>query len=72
MLRGLYALLADDRDRFRARIPWEAVHVFRGDERHVPPDHADSNYRMAAEALLTRVPCRRRTCIGSSYAGARK
>jgi 6-phosphogluconolactonase len=37
-------------------VPWRAVHVFFGDERAVPPDHADSNYRMARESLLDRVP----------------
>jgi len=35
---------------------WSHVHVFFGDERCVPPDHADSNYRMAYETLLSRVP----------------
>ena len=54
--RALYALLADAAAPFRARVPWEAVQVFFGDERHVPPDHADSNYRMAREALLAHVP----------------
>jgi len=54
--RGLYALLADPAGPFRARVPWPALHVFWGDERHVGPDHADSNYRMAREALLERVP----------------
>jgi 6-phosphogluconolactonase len=38
------------------QIVWPAVHVFFTDERAVPPDHADSNYRMAREALLSRVP----------------
>ena len=33
-----------------------SVHFFWGDERHVPPDHPDSNYRMAYEALLCKVP----------------
>ena len=32
------------------------VRFFWGDERHVPPDHADSNYRMAHEALLRHLP----------------
>jgi 6-phosphogluconolactonase len=32
------------------------MHVFWGDERHVPPDHPDSNYRMANEVLLSQVP----------------
>jgi 6-phosphogluconolactonase len=54
--RGLYALLADPALPYRARVPWAALHVFWGDERHVPPDHPDSNYRMAREALLARVP----------------
>jgi len=41
---------------FRVTIPWEAAHFFWGDERCVPPDHPDSNYRMAMEALLSKVP----------------
>lgn len=53
--RRLYELLADDRGPFRARVAWERVHAFFGDERHVPPDHPDSNYGMAREALLDRV-----------------
>jgi 6-phosphogluconolactonase len=40
----------------RDTIPWDQVHVFWGDERCVPPDHADSNYQMAYETLLSRVP----------------
>jgi 6-phosphogluconolactonase len=46
----LYPVLA------QAPLPWERVHVFFGDERCVPPDHADSNYRLAQEAFLARVP----------------
>jgi 6-phosphogluconolactonase len=52
--RPLYQLLAS---KFRDRIPWPQVHVFWGDERYVPPDHPDSNYRMTREALLDHVPC---------------
>jgi 6-phosphogluconolactonase len=52
--RGLYRLLASP--PHRDRMPWSAVHVFWGDERHVPPDHPDSNFRMAREAMLDRVP----------------
>ncbi|HEV2743785.1 MAG TPA: 6-phosphogluconolactonase [Rubrobacter sp.] len=37
-------------------VDWPNVHAFFGDERAVPPDHEDSNYRMAREALLDRVP----------------
>lgn len=40
------------------RYPWGEVDIFFGDERCVPPDHADSNYRMARETLLDRVPAR--------------
>ena len=45
--RRLYANLADARQQWRDRIPWPQVHLFWGDERHVPPDHPDSNYGMA-------------------------
>jgi 6-phosphogluconolactonase len=54
--RRLYALLADPRSPWRARLPWALVHLFWGDERHVPPEHADSNFGMAAEALIRHVP----------------
>ncbi len=37
-------------------IDWACVHVFWSDERCVPPDHPDSNYRMASEAWLKHVP----------------
>jgi 6-phosphogluconolactonase len=37
-------------------VPWRSVHAFWGDERWVPPDHPQSNYRMAREALLDHVP----------------
>ena len=52
--RGLYSLLAEERD-FRAGVPWEKVHFFFGDERHVPPDHPESNFRMVNEVLLSKV-----------------
>jgi len=54
--RGIHGVLTDPGAGLRARVPWEAVHLFWGDERHVPPDHSDSNYRMAAETLLSKVP----------------
>lgn len=40
------------------RVDWERVEVFWGDERCVPPDHEQSNHRMAREALLRHVPVR--------------
>jgi 5-dehydro-2-deoxygluconokinase len=52
--RALYGLLATP--AFASRIDWSRVHVFWGDERCVPPDHAESNFHMTREALLDRVP----------------
>ena len=52
--KALYELLAND--AYKSRIDWANVDVFFGDERTVPPDHKDSNYRMAREAMLTKVP----------------
>jgi 6-phosphogluconolactonase len=37
-------------------LPWERLQITFGDERCVPPDHADSNFRMARESLLSQVP----------------
>ncbi|HZH32461.1 MAG TPA: 6-phosphogluconolactonase [Pyrinomonadaceae bacterium] len=51
--KRIYELLAGS--EFAAQLYWPGVHVFFGDERSVPPDDADSNYRMANEALLSRV-----------------
>jgi 6-phosphogluconolactonase len=45
---------------FAPRVDWPRVHVFWGDERCVPPNHPDSNYRMAREMLLDHVPIPRR------------
>jgi 6-phosphogluconolactonase len=51
---GVYRLLAEE--PFADRIPWSDVHIFWGDERCVPPNDPGSNYRLAQEALLSRVP----------------
>jgi 6-phosphogluconolactonase len=48
--KSLYGLLAQP--PYRQRVDWSQVEFFWGDERCVPPDHADSNYRMARETLL--------------------
>lgn len=52
--RRLYETLAVE-TRYAA-LPWERTHVFWGDERYVAPDDVESNYRMAHDALLSRVP----------------
>ncbi|MBM3262726.1 MAG: 6-phosphogluconolactonase [candidate division Zixibacteria bacterium] len=51
--RKLYETLTGD--PYRNQVLWSNVEFFWGDERCVPPDHADSNYRMALEALLSQV-----------------
>ena len=52
--RALYQRLA--RPPARDEIDWSRVHLFWGDERVVPPDHLESNYRMAREAMLDHLP----------------
>jgi len=52
--KTLYTLLASD--DFRGRFPWTRVSWYWGDERFVPYDHPDSNYRMTREAMLRKVP----------------
>ncbi len=44
--KALYSLLASP--DYRERVDWSRVHLFWGDERCVPPDHAESNFRMGA------------------------
>ncbi len=51
---GLYQMLA--KAAVSGEVPWSNVEIFFGDERDVPHDHADSNYRMAQRALLDHVP----------------
>jgi len=51
--RRLFQLLAES--PYRERIRWPRVEFFWGDERTVPPDHPDSNFRMANEALLHKL-----------------
>lgn len=56
--KAAFALLADAGQPWRARMPWEKLDLWWVDERCVPPDDAESNYRMTREALLDHVPLR--------------
>lgn len=69
-----YELLAGD--EYKDRVDWPKVHIFFGDERCVPPDDAESNYRMANEAMLSRLPLppqniHRMQGVGDAVANAR-
>jgi 6-phosphogluconolactonase len=48
----MFQMLAD---QFRDDVAWDRINFFWSDERHVPPDHPNSNYRMAYETLLSHV-----------------
>jgi len=52
--KALHALLIAE--PFRSQLPFDKMQIFFGDERHVPPDHADSNYRMVNETFISKTP----------------
>ncbi len=52
--KRLYELLAEP--ALRSQADWNRVDFFWGDERCLPPDHAESNYHAAREAMLSRLP----------------
>jgi len=54
--KAAFALLADPGQPWRKRMPWEKLELFWVDERCVPPENAESNYRMTREAMLDKVP----------------
>jgi 6-phosphogluconolactonase len=54
--KAAFQLLADPRQPWLKRMPWDKLEIYWVDERTVPPDHPDSNYRMTREALLEHVP----------------
>jgi 6-phosphogluconolactonase len=56
--KATFQLLADPSQPWRNRMPWDSLDLYWVDERAVPPDHAESNYRMTREALLDHVPLR--------------
>ena len=51
--KAMFDLLSEE--PYKDSIPWLQVHLFWGDERHVPPDNKDSNYRMTREHLLSKI-----------------
>jgi 6-phosphogluconolactonase len=53
--KTLYLMLAED-SHLKEQVAWEKVHFFFSDERHVPPNHPDNNYRMVYRALLSKIP----------------
>ena len=53
--KRLYELLADPNAEYRKQLPWDRIYFFWSDERPVGPPDPDSNYRMANEAMLSRV-----------------
>jgi 6-phosphogluconolactonase len=71
--KALYALVGDD-PAFRSKMPWDKMHFFFGDERHVPPDSPDSNFRTANEALFSKglVKPEQVTRIKGEYADTEK
>ena len=52
--KTLYTLLATD-PAFKSKMPWDKTQFFFGDERHVPPDDSESNFRMANESMLSKL-----------------
>jgi 6-phosphogluconolactonase len=54
--KTMHTILAERSAKEPRLVDWSRVQVFFGDERHVPPDHPDSNFRMAKETLLSKVP----------------
>src|SRR5947209_19750568 len=54
--KALHAKLVERTRNNPKLLDWSRVEIFFGDERHVPPDHPDSNFRMANETLLSKVP----------------
>ena len=71
--KALYSLLVND-PTLRSQVPWDKMHVFFGDERHVAPDHPDSNFRMATEAMIAKSPLKPEqvTRIMGEYADTEK
>jgi|SRR5579862_5606697 len=53
--KTLYSLLVSDL-ALHSQLPWDKMHIFFGDERHVGPDDSQSNFHMASEAMISKSP----------------
>lgn len=71
--KALYGLLVNE-PPLRAQVPWDKMQLFFGDERHVGPDHPESNFRMATEAMISKSPLKPQqvTRIKGEYAEAER
>jgi 6-phosphogluconolactonase len=54
--KSMFQLLADPAEPFLKQVPWDRIELYWVDERCVPPDNSESNFRMTNEALLSKVP----------------
>jgi 6-phosphogluconolactonase len=54
--KAMFQLLANAAEPFVTQVPWDKLDLYWVDERCVPPDNVESNYRMTREALLSKVP----------------
>jgi 6-phosphogluconolactonase len=54
--KSMFELLADPAEPFLKQVPWDRIELYWVDERCVPPDDPESNYRMTKEALLSKMP----------------
>jgi 6-phosphogluconolactonase len=57
--KTMFGMLADPDRPFLKQVPWDKIDLFWVDERCVPPDNIESNYRMTREAMLSKVPLSR-------------
>ena len=53
--KTLYSLLVNDL-ALHSQLPWDKMHIFFGDERHVGPDDPQSNFHMASDAMISKAP----------------
>src|SRR5580698_6376419 len=54
--KTMFALLSNPAEPFSKQVPWDRIELYWVDERCVPPDNIESNYRMTNEAMLSKVP----------------